>query len=98
MLNAINGMMLDMLAAIARKDYEDRRRRQEEGITQAKTAGRFKGSQADLQLHNKIIELRVKNKYSIRDMTSPCRANSICDLLTCLLAFLASFGKFDRWV
>lgn len=28
MLKAVNGMMLDMLAAIARKDYEDRRRRQ----------------------------------------------------------------------
>lgn len=27
MLEALNGMMLDMLAAIARKDYEDRRRR-----------------------------------------------------------------------
>ncbi|VDA17157.1 Putative transposase (identified by ISEscan HMM) [Klebsiella pneumoniae] len=27
MLKAVNGMMLDMLAAIARKDYEDRRRR-----------------------------------------------------------------------
>ena len=27
MLSAINGMMLDMLAAVARKDYEDRRRR-----------------------------------------------------------------------
>lgn len=29
MLKAVNGMMLDMLAAIARKDYEDRRRRQQ---------------------------------------------------------------------
>ncbi|HDL6967762.1 TPA: recombinase family protein [Yersinia enterocolitica] len=72
MLNAINGMMLDMLAAIARKDYEDRRRRQEEGVTKAKAAGKFKGRQADQLLHNKIIELRVKNKYSIRDTASLC--------------------------
>lgn len=28
MFEAINGMLLDMLAAIARKDYDDRRRRQ----------------------------------------------------------------------
>ncbi|WP_155035378.1 recombinase family protein, partial [Klebsiella grimontii] len=28
MLEALNGMMLDMLAAIARKDYTDRKRRQ----------------------------------------------------------------------
>lgn len=72
MLKAINGMMLDMLAAIARKDYQDRRRRQEEGITKAKAAGKFRGRQADHQLHDKILELRVKNKQSIRDTARLC--------------------------
>jgi DNA invertase Pin-like site-specific DNA recombinase len=38
MFDVINGMMLDMLAAVARKDYEDRRRRQMQG--QAKGQGR----------------------------------------------------------
>jgi DNA invertase Pin-like site-specific DNA recombinase len=36
LLEALNGMMLDMLAAIARKDYEDRRRRTAQGIAKAK--------------------------------------------------------------
>lgn len=67
MLKAINGMMLDMLAAIARKDYQDRRRQQEEGIVRAKAEGKFRGCQADLHLHGKILELRVKNNQSIRD-------------------------------
>ncbi|EPA9245504.1 recombinase family protein [Yersinia enterocolitica] len=67
MLKAINGMMLDMLAAIARKDYSDRRRRQKEGILKAKAAGKFRGRQADRLLHDKIVELRVKNGLSIRD-------------------------------
>jgi DNA invertase Pin-like site-specific DNA recombinase len=31
MFEAINGMLLDMLAAISRKDYEDRRRGQMQG-------------------------------------------------------------------
>jgi DNA invertase Pin-like site-specific DNA recombinase len=31
MFEAINGMLLDMLAAVARKDYDDRRRRQAQG-------------------------------------------------------------------
>ena len=31
MFEAVNGMMLDVLAAVARKDYEDRRRRQAQG-------------------------------------------------------------------
>ena len=72
MLKAINGMMLDTLAAIARKDYQDRRRRQEEGITKAKAAGKFRGRQADHQMHDKILELRVKNKQSIRDTARLC--------------------------
>ena len=35
MFDAINGMLLDMLAAIARKDHDDRRRRQAQGIAKA---------------------------------------------------------------
>jgi DNA invertase Pin-like site-specific DNA recombinase len=35
--DAINGMLLDMLAAIARKDYDDRRRRQAQGIARERT-------------------------------------------------------------
>ena len=42
MLRAINNMMLNMLAAIARKDYQDRRRRQVEGIIKAKDEGKYR--------------------------------------------------------
>ncbi|EBM6205157.1 serine recombinase [Salmonella enterica] len=72
MLCAINGMMLDMLAAIARKDYQDRRLRQAEGIVKAKDKGKFKGRQPDHALHANIIRLRVQNGLSIRDTASLC--------------------------
>jgi DNA invertase Pin-like site-specific DNA recombinase len=72
MLRAINGMMLDMLAAIARKDYQDRRRRQVEGIVKAKDKGKFRGRQPDSALHNNIIRLRVQNGLSIRDTAGLC--------------------------
>jgi hypothetical protein len=39
MFDAINGMMLDMLAAVARKDYDDRRRRQAQGQARARAKG-----------------------------------------------------------
>ncbi|WP_336492357.1 recombinase family protein [Methylobacterium nigriterrae] len=48
MFEAINGMMLDMLAAVARKDYDDRRRRQAEGQARAKAEGKYKGRQEDV--------------------------------------------------
>ena len=67
MLKAINNMMLDMLAAIARKDYQDRRRRQAEGITKAQQQGKFKGRQANLEIHKNICQLRLDNGLSIAD-------------------------------
>ena len=54
MLSAINDLMLDMLAAIARKDYEDRRRRQKEGIIKAKLEGRYLGRLIDIELQQKV--------------------------------------------
>ncbi|MBR0939035.1 recombinase family protein [Bradyrhizobium jicamae] len=45
--DAINAMLLDVLAAFARKDFVDRRRRQAEGIVDAKAAGLYKGRPAD---------------------------------------------------
>jgi DNA invertase Pin-like site-specific DNA recombinase len=57
MMNAINGMMLDMLAAIARKDYTDRRRRQAQGIEKAKEMGLYKGRLPDLEKHEHIRTL-----------------------------------------
>ncbi|WP_458096180.1 recombinase family protein [Roseomonas sp. WA12] len=54
MFSALNSMMLDMLAAVARKDYSDRRRRQAEGQAKAKAEGRYKGRPED-EKRNKAI-------------------------------------------
>ncbi len=67
MLKAINAMMLDMLAAISRKDYEDRRRRQAEGIVKAREQGRFRGRVADLARHELIRNLRITQEKSINE-------------------------------
>src|SRR5271170_4647197 len=47
MFGAINSMMLDMLAAVARKDYDDRRRRQAQGVVKAKAEGKYRGRPED---------------------------------------------------
>jgi DNA invertase Pin-like site-specific DNA recombinase len=65
MIAAVNGMLLDMLAVVARKDYEDRRRRQAEGIVKGKANGVYKGRQVDTELRNRITTLLNDGK-SIR--------------------------------
>ena len=57
MLAAINSMLVDMMAAIARKDYEQRRERQAQGIAKAKEEGRYKGRPVDEDLHKRVREL-----------------------------------------
>ncbi len=49
MLAAINYMMIDMMAAIARKDYQQRRLRQAQGIEKAKASGVYKGRPVDAE-------------------------------------------------
>jgi DNA invertase Pin-like site-specific DNA recombinase len=63
MFAAINGMLLDMLAAIARKDYEDRRRRQAQGIQKAKGAGKYHGRPEDVK-RNEGIAVMLKSGMS----------------------------------
>lgn len=60
LLAAVNNMLLDMLAAVARKDYTDRRRRQAQGIEKAKASGLYRGRQADTERHAVIADLLAK--------------------------------------
>lgn len=69
MLDAINGMMLDMLAAIARKDYEDRRKRQAQGIAKAKSEGVYKGRPEDTDRNVSIIKM-LENGMSWNNIIS----------------------------
>ena len=57
MLGAINSMLVEMMAAIARKDYEQRRERQAQGIDKAKAAGKYQGRPVDADLHKRVTEL-----------------------------------------
>lgn len=57
LLDAVNRMLLDMLAAVARKDYTDRRRRQAQGINRAKEDGLYKGRRPNTQRNAAIADM-----------------------------------------
>lgn len=56
-LQAINDMLIDILAASARRDYEQRRQRQAQGIAKAKQQGKYKGRPKNIKLYNTILKL-----------------------------------------
>ena len=57
MMEALNSMMLDMLAAIARKDYTDRKRRQAQGIAKLKAEGGYRGRKEDTKRNAAIMDM-----------------------------------------
>ena len=57
MFGAVNAMMLDVLAAVARKDYEDRRRRVAQGQAKAKAEGRYRGRPEDTAKNARIARM-----------------------------------------
>ncbi|CAH1531713.1 Resolvase [Vibrio jasicida] len=91
MLAALNSMMLDMLAAVARKDYEDRRRRQAQGVQRAKQEGKYKGRPVDIKLHQKIEGLLQDGKsYSQIEALIGCSRHTISKVSKLLKANKAS--------
>lgn len=86
MFEAINGMMLDMLAAVARKDYDDRRRRQAEGQARAKAEGRYRGRQEDT----------VRNTGIASMLTAGLSWTAIQNATGCSRATIAKIAKGTR--
>ena len=80
---AVNNMLLDMLAAIARKDYTDRRRRQAQGIQKAKADGLYKGRQEDTERNAVITEMLSKGmKWSDIQTATKCSRSTLSRLRT----------------
>lgn len=81
MFEAINGMLLDMLAAVARKDYDDRRRRQAQGQAKAKAEGRYKGRPEDMERNEGIARLlAVGQSWSAIQRATGCSRATIAKI------------------
>ena len=86
MFEAINGMLLGMLAAVARKDYDDRRRRQAQGQAKAKAEGRYKGRPEDTGRNEGIAGMLAAGQSW----------GAIQNITGCSRATIAKIAKRDR--
>lgn len=78
MFGAINDMLIDMLAAIARRDYEQRRERQAEGIAKARADGKFRGRRVDAARYDAINRLLAsKSSWSEVERIVGCSRSTI---------------------
>ena len=77
-LSAINSMMLDFLAAFARKNYEERRKMQAQGVAKAKQEGKYKGRRENKALHERILQLLDDGRsYTFIEQTIGCSRHTI---------------------
>ena len=61
-LESVQNMLLKLTLQISRDDYEDRRKRQKQGIELAKKEGKYKGRPKDKSRNKAIIEFRLAGK------------------------------------
>jgi DNA invertase Pin-like site-specific DNA recombinase len=81
MFEAINGMLLDMLAAVTRKDYDDRRRRQAQGQAKAKAEGKYKGRIEDVARNAGISSmLRTGQTWTAIQAATGCSRATIAKI------------------
>jgi len=77
-LTAINSMMMDFLAAFARKNYDERRKMQAQGVARAQKEGKYKGRPEDKELHNRIeLLLLDKKSWNFIETTVGCSRHTI---------------------
>ncbi|QFH49017.1 recombinase family protein [Leclercia adecarboxylata] len=67
-LRAVNAMLIDILATMARQDYETRRKRQAQGIAKAKLAGLYTGKQKDWEARETVREMLAQNVKPVHIM------------------------------
>ena len=81
MFAAINGMLLDVLAAVARKDFDDRKRRTAEGQAKAKAAGVYAGRKEDTARNDGIAAmLRGGRSYSQVQAATKCSRATVAKI------------------
>jgi DNA invertase Pin-like site-specific DNA recombinase len=81
MFEAINSMLLDMLAAVARKDYDDRRRRQAQGQAKAKAEGKYLGRVEDVARNAGIASmLKTGQSWSAIQAATGCSRATIAKI------------------
>ncbi|TDX22960.1 DNA invertase Pin-like site-specific DNA recombinase [Modicisalibacter xianhensis] len=78
-LQAVNEMMVDLMAAMAYRDYQQRRERQMQGIQKARSEGKYRGRPKDNAKREKIIGLLTRSDYSIREIAAhvPCSTSTV---------------------
>lgn len=76
--NAVNDMFIELFATFARQDYEQRRKRQAQGIAKAKQQGKYTGRKTNTKRYEKIIKL-LKAEHSHREIIQllNCSPNTI---------------------
>ncbi|MBC3860944.1 recombinase family protein [Undibacterium jejuense] len=71
-MKAINNMIIDIMAAMARKDYEQRRERIAQGRAKAKAQGKLVGRKVNTVTNDKAVKLLQGGNHSWNEIVELC--------------------------
>lgn len=71
-MKAINSMIIDIMAAMARKDYMQRRERAAQGMAKARAEGKLTGRKVDTVTNDKVIKLLKAGTHSWSEVVDLC--------------------------
>ncbi|MGO1709073.1 MAG: recombinase family protein [Oleiphilaceae bacterium] len=76
-LEAVQELLLKLSLQMARDDYEDRRERQKQGISQAKKRGKYKGRKPDEKRNELIVKLRPNHAIAETARLAGCSESQV---------------------
>jgi DNA invertase Pin-like site-specific DNA recombinase len=76
-LEDVQAMLLRLALQIARDDYEDRRRRQRQGIELAKAKGKYAGRKANQAMYERILALRKNHSIARTAELAGCSIGTV---------------------
>lgn len=74
-MSAINNMIIDIMAAMANKDYEQRKARAAQGREKAKREGKMTGRKVNDKANDKVMKYLREGKASWKDIAVLCEVS-----------------------
>lgn len=74
-LGVINSMLIDLMAAMAREDYEKRLLRQAQGIATAKSLGKYQGRPQNVEMRQDITRYLQRGDLKYAEIAKLCNCS-----------------------
>ncbi len=74
-MQAVNGMLIEIMATMAREDYLKRRQRQAQGIAKAQAKGKYKGRPQNTEMRQQVTQYLQRGDLKYAEIAKLCNCS-----------------------